>query len=78
MIDASVLKFLSKLHKNNNKAWFDDHRSDYDNCRNLFIQSTGKMIQLIAAFDAPIGTLQPKDCIFRINRDVRFSKDKQP
>ena len=36
------------------------------------------MIKGIASFDLPISDLQPKDCTFRINRDVRFSKDKSP
>lgn len=39
---------------------------------------TEKLIAGIAAFDTPIATLKAKDCTFRINRDVRFSKDKSP
>ena len=46
--------------------------------REGFQKMTGQLIGAIAAFDEPIGTLQPKDCTFRINRDVRFSKDKRP
>jgi uncharacterized protein (TIGR02453 family) len=78
MLQVSTLKFLSDLKKNNDKSWFDKHRTQYDAAREDFLQLVGDIIRNIAVFDAPIGHLAAKDCVFRINRDVRFSKDKRP
>jgi len=78
MIDKSILKFLKDLKGNNNKIWFDEHKSIYEEARAAFTQAVQKMIVTISAFDKDIATLSPKECIFRINRDVRFSKDKRP
>ena len=78
MLQSSTLKFLTALKKNNDKAWFDGHRKEYDLAKEDFISLIGALIKNIALFDAPIGNLTAKECIFRINRDVRFSKDKRP
>ena len=72
-----VLLFLQDLAANNNKPWFDENRKRYDAIRAQFmalvaasIQEMGKRVKLPA--------LEPKDCVFRINRDIRFAKDKTP
>ncbi len=78
MLNQDTLKFLSGLKRNNNKFWFDAHRNQYDSARKDLLDQVDTLIKRIATFDAPVGNLAPKDCIFRINRDVRFSKDKQP
>ncbi|MBK7433120.1 MAG: DUF2461 domain-containing protein [Chitinophagaceae bacterium] len=78
MLQKETLKFLKELKKNNNKAWFELHRKDYDQAKLDLTGMVSKLIETISRFDAPIGSLQAKDCLFRINRDVRFSKDKSP
>lgn len=78
MLQPSTLKFLKDLKKNNNKAWFDSHRAQYDAARNDFAAFVEAVIKDHGRNDATIKSLQPKDCMFRINRDVRFSKDKSP
>ncbi|UAY52287.1 DUF2461 domain-containing protein [Ferruginibacter albus] len=78
MLQSSTLKFLKDLKKNNNKPWFDENRKIYELAKQDFISMVEKLITGIAKFDAPIGILKAKDCIFRINRDIRFSKDKSP
>jgi len=78
MLTPAVLKFLSALKKNNNKSWFDNHRDQYEMVKDEFRSFVGEMITGISRFDRSIEMLQPKDCMFRINRDVRFSKDKRP
>jgi uncharacterized protein (TIGR02453 family) len=78
MLQASTLKFLKDLKKNNNKPWFDAHRKNYVEAREDLIALTDQLIKGIASFDRSIGVLHAKDCLFRINRDVRFSKDKSP
>ena len=78
MIDKSTLEFLSKLSKNNNKEWFDKNRPTYELAKTNFKKFVSELIISTAKFDPSIKHLEAKDCIFRINRDVRFSKNKAP
>ena len=78
MLQPSTLQFLKNLKKNNNKAWFDSNRKMYEAAKADFLLLAESVIAATAKFDASIGNLKPKDCTFRINRDVRFSKDKSP
>jgi uncharacterized protein (TIGR02453 family) len=78
MIPNSTLKFLKDLKKNNQKEWFDKNRSAYENSREQLKETVGLLIEAIAKFDPAVKSLESKNCLFRINRDVRFSKDKSP
>ena len=78
MFQSSTLKFLKDLKKNNNKPWFDAHRKEYESAKADFINFTQAVIDKHGKKDKTISQLKAKDCIFRINRDVRFSKDKSP
>ena len=78
MLQPSTIKFLSDLKKNNNKPWFDANRKMYETTKADFAFFVESIIKATAKFDEPIGILKAKDCMFRINRDVRFSKDKSP
>ncbi len=72
-----VLSFLSELRENNNKDWFDKNRAAYEQARESFEDLINHLISELGAFTRLPG-LSARDCIFRINRDVRFSKDKSP
>jgi len=65
---------------NNKKEWFDRHKSEYELVKNDLVAVTGRMIEKVAEFDAEIADagLDTKKCITRINRDLRFSKDRTP
>ncbi len=78
MLQPSTLKFLKDLKKNNTKPWFDQHRQQYETAKTDFQSLVADLITSIARFDPPVGNLMVKECLFRINRDVRFSKDKSP
>lgn len=78
MLAASTLQFLKKLDKNNNKAWFDENRKQYEAAKLDFANLTGQVITQFGKKEPSIALLQPKECVFRINRDVRFSKNKVP
>ena len=78
MIQPETLKFLTGLRHNNNKAWFEENRHRYEAAKDNLQELVAKLIPEIARFDEPIGNLAVKDCTFRINRDIRFSKDKTP
>ena len=74
----AALKFLRGLAKNNNKQWFEEHRADYENeVREPMRDLIGEMNAKLASFAPEIGG-DPKRSMFRINRDIRFSKDKSP
>jgi uncharacterized protein (TIGR02453 family) len=72
-----VIGFLSGLRENNNKAWFDKNRAAYEQAREAFEDLIEQLISELGAFENLQG-VSARDCIFRINRDVRFSKDKSP
>jgi uncharacterized protein (TIGR02453 family) len=77
-IERTTLEFLEKLGHNNNKEWFDAHRSEYISAKTNFENFVQSLIHEIAQFDHIMKGLEAKSCIFRINRDVRFSHDKSP
>ena len=78
MLQPATLTFLKGLKKNNNKPWFDANRKKYEASKADFISFVDDIIAAITKFDPAVSSLKAKDCIFRINRDIRFSKDKSP
>jgi len=78
MLQASTPKFLKDLEKNNNKPWFDAHRPAYEAARADFAGFVQQLVDQHGKKDRSISHLVAKDCLFRINRDVRFSKNKAP
>ncbi|MCW8815294.1 MAG: DUF2461 domain-containing protein, partial [Chlorobium sp.] len=73
-----VIDFLVRLHENNNREWFLAHKEDYERSRMAFEASIGMLIPVIRGIDSEVDVISPKECIFRIFRDVRFSRDKSP
>lgn len=78
MLEPQTLRFLTGLAANNNKPWFDAHRKDYEAAKVDFQNFIQLVIDDLQRTDASIAGTQARDCLFRINRDVRFSKDKSP
>jgi uncharacterized protein (TIGR02453 family) len=78
MLHPKTLQFLTKLKINNSREWFNDHRNEYDAAKENFIELVNQILSQAGKFDQDIAVLTYKDCIFRINRDVRFSKNKDP
>jgi len=75
-IDRSTLKFLADLRRHNDRLWFAENRSRYEAAREnlyLFVQA---VIDDIVKFDPIFKGLEAKSCIYRINRDIRFTNDK--
>jgi len=72
-----TLDFLDELRVHNHKAWFDQNRPAYEVARETFERFIATIIDEFRAADQ-LRELAAKDCIFRMNRDVRFSKDKSP
>lgn len=74
----TVLEFLKGLKENNTREWFEENRKGYENAKADFEKMLNGLIPEIYSFDPEIGILSARDCVFRIYRDVRFSKDKSP
>lgn len=70
--------FLADLAENNRRDWFEEHRAEYQDLREQFTAFVGELIERTADFDERIRWKDPKECLFRIYRDVRFSNDKSP
>ncbi len=73
-----ILPFLRDLAVNNNRNWFHANRERYEAALEQVLALTQSLIDGIAAFDPEIKYLEPKECLFRIYRDTRFSLDKTP
>lgn len=78
VLQLSTIKFLKDLKKNNNKSWFDTNRKKYEAAKTDFAGFIQQVIDAHSKKDKSIKNLVAKDCIFRINRDIRFAKDKTP
>ena len=78
MLEPQTIRFLKSLKKNNNKPWFDAHRHQYEASRIDFSNFIQLVIDELQKYDTTITGLTPRDCLFRINRDIRFSNDKTP
>jgi len=75
----TTLHFLKKLKINNNREWFDSNKTEYLASKEIFEEFVSELIKGINKFDKKVSLdLKPKNCTFRIYKDVRFSKDKTP
>lgn len=73
-----ILSFLTDISFNNNREWFAANKARYQACYKHFEEFTAEYIRRLAEIDDQLSTLTPKECIWRIYRDVRFSADKRP
>jgi uncharacterized protein (TIGR02453 family) len=78
MLQNSTLKFLKDLKKNNHKPWFDANRKAFEAAKADYAALVSEVIKGLGKKDPFIAPLTAKECVFRINRDVRFSKNKDP
>ncbi len=75
---TNSLSFLKELAAHNTKEWMDENKPWYQECRKEFIAFADEVILKMQAFEPAVEGLEGRKCIFRINRDIRFSKDKSP
>jgi uncharacterized protein (TIGR02453 family) len=78
MINPIIFQFLKDLEENNNRDWFTANKKYYLKANDAVKEYVANMIREVSMFDENIKGIEPKQCIFRIYRDVRFSKDKSP
>jgi|ERR1051325_3018766 uncharacterized protein (TIGR02453 family) len=78
MLHPETFQFLTALKKHNDRNWFEENRKKYEEAKKDVHQLVDTIIKRIPDFDKTLVGLEVKDCVFRINRDIRFSKDKSP
>ena len=78
MLPKEYFSFFRKLEKNNEREWFHDHKKDYEqHVKEPFHALVTEFIEKVRTVEPEL-QMTAKDAIFRINRDIRFSKDKSP
>ncbi len=78
MIEKKTLDFLKSLSAHNNREWFNDNRKEYEAARRNVLDITMYLIGEIAKFDESVQGVGAEECLFRIYKDARFSRDKSP
>ncbi|MVN21138.1 DUF2461 domain-containing protein [Mucilaginibacter arboris] len=79
MIKAETFDFLKSLAENNNRDWFTANKAVYEDARENVLDFTKQLIRQLAKTDPQVNAdTDPKKCVMRIYRDIRFSKDKTP
>ncbi|HYD92045.1 MAG TPA: DUF2461 domain-containing protein [Flavobacterium sp.] len=78
MISTDSLQFLEDLKNNNHRDWFQGNQKRYTEFKKDYKQLVEAFIAEMSKGDESLKHLEFKNCSFRINRDIRFSKDKSP
>src|SRR5690348_11865092 len=78
LLNPKTFPFLKDLKKHNNKPWFDKHKPLYEEVKNDFTVFIAALIKEMNKFDPTVGEQDAKKAVYRIYRDIRFSKDKTP
>lgn len=78
MITKEAVKFLSDLVANNNTEWMHANKKRYENFKKDYHNYIASLLTEMKPLDKTLEPLEVKNCTFRINRDIRFSKDKSP
>lgn len=77
-MENPLIPFLQDLAENNHKEWMDAHRARYLQAREFLLSEVAELLHGLTSFEPMLEPLKPKDCVFRQNRDIRFSADKRP
>lgn len=78
MLSKNSLLFLEDLKANNNRDWFLENKKRYEAFKKDYHQMVTDFLDAMKPLDPSLEMLEVKNCTFRINRDIRFSKDKSP
>ncbi|PTQ94987.1 uncharacterized protein (TIGR02453 family) [Mucilaginibacter yixingensis] len=79
MIKSETLKFFTALAENNHRDWFMAHKDEFEVVKENITDFAGEVIKSLSKIDPLVDpATDPKKCVMRIYRDIRFSKDKTP
>lgn len=73
-----ALTFLRRLKKNNSSEWVREHKDEMLEAREEFLTLVAEILGRLGTWNEDFQFLEPKNCVFRLNRDVRFSDNKKP
>lgn len=73
-----ILNFLNDLKENNHREWFLSNKENYNDAKQEFIEFIENVLKIVEKKSKPYGEIDASKCLFRINRDVRFSQNKSP
>lgn len=77
-MNKNVLSFLVQLSENNQKSWMDENKPWFQEVKEEFLKGVDTILKGLVELEPGMGNFNPKDCVFRQNRDVRFSPNKVP
>lgn len=75
---SDTMNFLRALRRNNNRDWFHAHDAAYRAAKKDFLELVSEVLERLVRADGSLSGVDPSKALFRINRDVRFSKNKEP
>ncbi len=78
MISQATFDFIKDVTANNDRVWFQDNKSRYDQARENMIDFAAALLAELSKTDVGIKEVDPKKAVQRIYRDIRFSKNKTP
>jgi len=78
MLQKETFRFLEQLKLNNSKEWMDANRKSYEAAKADYEAFVTELIGGLSKLVPAMAELTAKQCIFRLNRDIRFSNDKSP
>ena len=78
MITKDSLAFLADLKENNDRDWFLENKSRYEIYKQNYYDFAQELLDKMIVLDESLKNLEVKKVVFRINRDIRFSKNKTP
>ena len=78
MLSEKSIQFLEDLKSNNNRDWFLENKKRYEEYKKEYHLLIQGFLEIVKPQDASLELLEVKNCSFRINRDIRFSKNKDP
>jgi uncharacterized protein (TIGR02453 family) len=78
MMTRESLQFLADLEANNATEWMHANKKRYESYKKDYHAFIGSLLEVMKPLDVSLDPLEIKNCTFRINRDIRFSKDKSP
>lgn len=79
MITQEFFTFFEDLSQNNDRDWFTNNKKRYEQyAKEPFIELIEKVVSALADSEPELSIVPVKQMLFRINKDIRFSKDKRP
>ncbi|HPB58154.1 MAG TPA: DUF2461 domain-containing protein [Bacteroidales bacterium] len=77
-IEQNTVDFLKELAQNNNRVWFNQNKERYLLAKQNFDEFVRNLLDYLSSIDSSLASLDVKDTVYRIYRDIRFSKNKTP